>query len=91
MFQQEVTVTSPNGMQMRVVTQFVTAAKAFNSNITVTTPDGRSASARRPLDLLGLGAKQGQVLTVSANGSDEQASVEHLVKLLTQLFAVAVG
>lgn len=36
MFQQEVTITAPNGLHTRPAAQFVKEAKGFTSDITVT-------------------------------------------------------
>src|SRR5699024_12075702 len=46
MFQQEVTITAPNGLHTRPAAQFVKEAKGFTSEITVTS-NGKSASAKR--------------------------------------------
>ena len=67
MFEQEVTITAPNGLQMRAVTELVTAAKTFTSTMSLTAPSGRNASLRRPLDLLGLGLKKDSVVTIQAD------------------------
>lgn len=45
MFQQEVTITAPNGLHTRPAAQFVKEAKAFKSDITLTS-SGKSASAK---------------------------------------------
>jgi len=66
MFQKEVTITSSNGLDMRPAAQFVIEAKQFVSQITITSPDGRIASARRPLDLISLGLKQGSIVMIQA-------------------------
>jgi len=78
MFQQEVTITAPNGLHTRP------AAKGFTSEITVTS-NGKSASAKSLFKLQTLGLTQGTVVTISAEGEDEQKAVEHLVKLMAEL------
>ena len=78
MFQQEVTITAPNGLHTRPAAQFVKEAKGFTSEITVTS-NGKSASAKSLFKLQTLG------LTLSAEGEDEQKAVEHLVKLMAEL------
>ncbi len=83
MFQQEVTITAPNGLHTRPAAQFVKEAKAFASEITVTS-NGKSASAKSLFKLY-LGLTQGTVVTLSAEGEDEQKAVEHLVKLMAEL------
>jgi phosphocarrier protein HPr len=84
MFQQEVTITAPNGLHTRPAAQFVKEAKGFTSEITVTS-NGKSASAKKPVQTADSGLTQGTVVTLSAEGEDEQKAVEHLVKLMAEL------
>lgn len=84
MFQQEVIITAPNGLHTRPAAQFVKEAKGFISDITVTS-NGKSASAKSLFKLQTLGLTQGTVVTISAEGEDEQKAVEHLVKLMAEL------
>ncbi|EPY1488933.1 phosphocarrier protein Hpr [Klebsiella michiganensis] len=84
MFQQEVTITAPNGLHTRPAAQFVKEAKGFTSEITVTS-NGKNASAKSLFKLQTLGLTQGTVVTLSAEGEDEQKAVEHLVKLMAEL------
>lgn len=83
MFQQEVTITAPNGLHTRPAAQFVKEAKGFTSEITVTS-NGKSASAK-PVQTADSGLTRGTVVTLSAEGEDEQKAVEHLVKLMAEL------
>lgn len=84
MFQQEITITAPNGLHTRPAAQFVKAAKGFISNITVTS-NGQSASAKSLFKLQTLGLTQGTVVTIEATGEDEQKAVKYLVKLMAEL------
>lgn len=84
MYQQDVTIIAPNGLHTRPAAQFVKEAKAFNADITVTA-NGKSASAKSLFKLQTLGLVQGTVITISAEGDDEQRAVDHLVKLVPEL------
>lgn len=84
MFQQEVTITAPNGLHTRPAAQFVKEAKAFTSDISLIS-GGKSASAKSLFKLQTLGLTQGTVVTISAEGEDEKQAVEHLVKLMGEL------
>ena len=77
-------ITAPNGLHTRPAAQFVKEAKGFTSEITVTS-NGKSASAKSLFKLQTLGLTQGTVVTISAEGEDEQKAVEHLVKLMAEL------
>ncbi|HBO25000.1 MULTISPECIES: phosphocarrier protein Hpr [unclassified Providencia] len=84
MFQQEVTITAPNGLHTRPAAQFVKEAKAFTSDISLIS-NGKSASAKSLFKLQTLGLTQGTVVTISAEGEDEKEAVEFLVKLMGEL------
>ncbi|MDC9612420.1 phosphocarrier protein Hpr [Xenorhabdus khoisanae] len=84
MFQQEVTITAPNGLHTRPAAQFVKEAKGFSSDITLTS-GGKSASAKSLFKLQTLGLTQGTVVTIAAEGDDAQQAVTHLVKLMGEL------
>ncbi|MDC9597106.1 phosphocarrier protein Hpr [Xenorhabdus anantnagensis] len=84
MFQQEVTITAPNGLHTRPAAQFVKEAKGFASDITLTS-GGKSASAKSLFKLQTLGLTQGTVVTIAAEGEDAQQAVEHLIKLMGEL------
>jgi phosphocarrier protein HPr len=76
MFQQEVTITAPNGLHTRPAAQFVKEAKGFTSEITVTS-NGKSASAKSLFKLQTLGLTQGTVVTspLKAKMSRKQLSI----------------
>ncbi|VAX76939.1 Phosphocarrier protein HPr [Serratia symbiotica] len=84
MFQQELTITAPDGLHTRPAAQFVKEAKTFTSDITVTS-SGKSASAKSLFKLQTLGLTQGTIVTIKANGTDEQKAVKQLVKLMAEL------
>lgn len=84
MYQKDVTITSPNGLHTRPAAQFVKEAKTFTSEIIVSS-NGKSSSAKSLFKLQTLGLTQGAVITISAEGEDEQQAVERLVKLIPEL------
>ncbi|MBN3908312.1 MAG: phosphocarrier protein Hpr [Nostoc sp. NMS1] len=84
MKQQEVTITAPNGLYTRPAAQFVKEAKGFSSEITIIS-NGKNASAKSLFKLQTIGLDQGTVVTISAEGEDEEQAVEHLVKLMAEL------
>lgn len=84
MYKQDVTISAPNGLHTRPAAQFVKEAKAFNSDITVTS-NGKSANAKSLFKLQTLGLTQGTVITISAEGEDEKKAVDSLVKLIPEL------
>lgn len=76
------TVTDALGIHARPAGLLVKAATPFQSKVTIET-NGKKADVRRIMALMGLGAKQGSVLTVSVEGPDEEqaaAAVEAFMK-----------
>lgn len=84
MYQQAVIITAPNGLHTRPAAQFVKEAKGFTSDITIAS-NGKSVSAKSLFKLQTLGLAQGSLVTISAEGNDEQKAVEHLVKLIAEI------
>ena len=74
MKQFQYTVTDPVGIHARPAGLLVKAAKALDSTITVVKGDGKSAVAVKLMALMGLGIKQGDTVTVTVEGGNEEAN-----------------
>lgn len=74
---QEVTLTIRNkaGLHARPAALFVQTASRFKSKV-LAVKDGREVNAKSILSVLTLGAEQGAVVTVRAEGEDEVEAVE---------------
>ena len=79
------TVTNPLGLHARAAARFVHAASAFVSKIRVARGD-REMDGKSIMGLLLLGASQGSVITVSADGPDEQEALDALTSLVARGF-----
>lgn len=84
MYQQEVEITAPNGIHTRPAGLLVRDAMTFESYITITS-NGKSANAKRFFGLQTLDLTCGCTLTITAEGTDEQAAVNHLVDFIKNL------
>lgn len=73
------------GLHARPAALFVRAAKKFKSDILVR-KDEREVDAKSITSMLGLGAGQGAVITIKANGEDEGAAVQALQELVKNNF-----
>jgi phosphocarrier protein len=73
------------GLHARPAVLFVQTASNFKSNILVT-KDDRTANAKSILSILTLGASQGAVVTIRAEGEDEAEAIEALGKLVESNF-----
>lgn len=71
----EYTIKDELGIHARPAGGIAKTAKGFNSEITVFSGT-KSASATKLMALMGLGAKQGDTLTVTVEGADEESAVK---------------
>lgn len=79
------TLTNPVGLHARPAAQMVKAAAKFKSKITLE-GNGRKADAKSIIMVLGMGLRQNDVITISAEGADEEAAIEILAELVEQRF-----
>ena len=80
-----VTVVNQLGMHARAAAKFVQLAGRFQSRIAVRR-EAREMDGKSIMGLLLLAAAQGTVVTISADGPDEQTAVDALVDLVVSGF-----
>ena len=85
MYVKEVSVRNQVGLHARPATFFIQKANEYKSSIWVER-DERRVNAKSLLGVLSLGIVGGTVIKVIADGSDEQAAVDGLVKLVESGF-----
>jgi len=73
------------GLHARPAAIFVQTATKFKSNITVE-KDGKIVNAKSILGVLSLGAEQGAVITITAEGEDEQEVLKTFEELIENKF-----
>ena len=86
MYTQEITVKNEVGLHARPATYFIQKANEFKSGIWVE-KDERRVNAKSLLGVLSLGIVGNTAIRVIADGADEEAAVEALVKLVESGFA----
>ena len=86
MYLKDVTVKNQVGLHARPATFFIQKANEFKSGIWVEKED-RRVNAKSLLGVLSLGIVKGTTITLIADGVDEQAAVDSLVKLVESAFA----
>ncbi len=74
-------VTDPAGIHARPAGEFVKAALKFDSEVNIT-KDGKTVSAKKIFGVMGLAAKQGQEITITVSGSDEDTAASELEAFL---------
>jgi phosphocarrier protein len=82
-----ISVTIPNkkGLHARASAKIVEAAARFKSTITVN-KDGQSVDARSVMGLMLLGAPQGSVVEIAAEGVDAEEALTALKALIEVRF-----
>ena len=68
------TITDEQGIHARPAGLLVKEAKKFESECTIT-KDGKTKKLTQLMMLMSLGVKQGETVTVTAEGADEEAAV----------------
>jgi catabolite repression HPr-like protein len=78
------TVSNPQGLHMRPITEFVEAASKFKSDVFLEKAGDAKINGKSPLGLLGLAAEQGTELTIEVNGPDADEALTALMDILTK-------
>ena len=81
MYSKEVEVQNQVGLHARPATFFIQKANEFKSSIWVE-KDDRKVNAKSLLGVLSLGIAKGMVVTLIADGSDENEAIEGLINLV---------
>ena len=75
MKQFEYTIHDPLGIHARPAGMLVKEAKAFADTVVTITKNGTTVKATQLMKLMSLGVKKGDVVTVAAEGVDEDAAI----------------
>lgn len=81
MVEREIQVNHPTGLHARPAAKVVAQANKSKSQITIRF-DGKSVNAKSMLSLLGAGIRKGSRIFITADGPDEQESVDALCNLI---------
>ena len=81
MVKREMTITNNIGLHARPATFFIQKANSFKSSIWIE-KDDRKVNAKSLLGVLSLGIAKGMVVTLVAEGQDENTAVEALIELV---------
>jgi phosphocarrier protein len=89
MTSRSVPVVNQLGMHARAAAKFVHLASRFQSHITVAR-ESREMDGKSIMGLLLLAAARGSVVTISADGADEQEAIDALSELVASGFGEGV-
>ena len=82
MYKEEVVLKNETGLHARPVSIFVKEASKFSSDIKVV-KDGKEFNGKSIMGILSMGAGKGDILTIKAEGEDEENAVKTLVDLIS--------
>ena len=80
-----VTIVNPLGLHARAAARFVHTASGFSARIRVARGE-REMDGKSIMGLLLLAAAQGSLITISANGADEEQALAALCALVSRGF-----
>ena len=69
------TITDPLGIHARPAGLLAKAAKVYADTVITVEKNGNTVKASQLMKLMGLGVKQGDVVTVTADGASEDAAI----------------
>lgn len=81
---QDIIVNRKNGLHTKAALCFVGATKQFCSNIWIKQGDC-IADAKSLLGVLSMNINKGSLVTITANGKDEEKAVSTLIKFIANL------
>ena len=86
MVSKEIVVQNQVGLHARPATFFIQKANEFSSSIWISKEE-RRVNAKSLLGVLSLGVTRGMIITLTADGADEEAAVNELANLVEANFA----
>lgn len=85
MITKEITIQNPVGLHARPATFFIQKANEFKASIWIEMGE-RRINAKSLLGVLSLGIDKGTMVTLSAEGEDEEEAINGLVQLISSNF-----
>ncbi len=83
MIERTISIVPEDGLHARPASKFVETANEYDSEITVAPAGGDPVNAASMLAVTGLGAKSGDEVSLTADGSDEEEAMEAVATVLT--------
>ena len=82
MISKNMTINIPSGLEARPVALLVQIASQYDSKIMVLTGD-KKINAKSIMGMMCLGLAEGEELTVTAEGVDEEEAINHIEQYLS--------
>ncbi|WP_167141783.1 phosphoenolpyruvate--protein phosphotransferase [Canibacter zhoujuaniae] len=84
------TIVNAAGLHARPAGRIAEELAQFNASVTIQKAGRDAVSARSPLMVAGLGTRGGDTVTLSANGADATAALDHLENMIADGFGELV-
>ena len=81
MIQKSLKISCPNGLEPRPIAELVQVASKYESKIYLET-DTKRVNAKSIMGMMSLNLANGDLLTVSADGNDEEDAMNEIVSFL---------
>ncbi len=78
------TINDPLGIHARPAGLLVKTAKGFGDTVVTITKDGNTVKASQLIKLMGMGIKQGDEITVAAEGPNEAEAIAAMEQFLKE-------
>ena len=78
------TITDPLGIHARPAGLLAKAAKIFPDTVIMIAKGDKEVKATQLMKLMGLGVKEGDVITVTADGASEENAIEVMYNTLAE-------
>lgn len=81
--EKEINVLNSQGLHARPAAIFVQKASKYDSTITIS-KDGENVNGKSIMGILMLGAQEGSVIVITADGQDAEKAIEELEEFLSK-------
>jgi phosphocarrier protein HPr len=85
MISKDITIINKLGLHARAAARLVSLASTFDSDIRVT-KQGKTVNGKSIMGVMMLAASQNSVITLSAEGEDEQIAMQKIAALISDRF-----
>jgi len=83
MVEKKIEIKLAGGLEARPVAMLVQVASQYESSVYIQTDGNKRVNAKSIMGMMSLGLNAGEKVTVEADGSDEEAAINHIEKYLS--------
>ncbi|MBO6088836.1 MAG: HPr family phosphocarrier protein [Lachnospiraceae bacterium] len=83
MVEREIEIKLAGGLEARPVAMLVQVASQYESSVYIQTGANKRVNAKSIMGMMSLGLNAGEKVVVEADGSDEEAAINHIEKYLS--------